>query len=159
MDCVQNSVKFVLSKKLTNKEVERVLEIENLSFFSPWSEHVFFQEMKNSYSKFFLAKLEKDIESRVVGYLCFWRILDEIHILNLAIHPQFRRQGIASGLLRRLLYDPAYGRVKTYTLEVRKSNQPAINLYESLGFKKAGIRKEYYQDTAEDAFIMSFKRI
>lgn len=158
MDWVQNSVKFCISKKLTDKELGMILEIENLSFISPWSEHVFFQEMKNSSSKFFLAKLAEGTEHPIVGYLCFWKILDEIHILNLAVHPRFRRQGIARGLMKRLMYDPANGRVKIYTLEVRKSNEPAISLYESLGFKKAGIRKGYYKDTGEDAFIMIFKR-
>jgi ribosomal-protein-alanine N-acetyltransferase len=91
-------------------------------------------------------------EGRIAGYLVCSRYADVWHLMNIAVEPTSRRRGIANALLEALLQRA--GQEEPYTLEVRPSNAPAIALYEQFGFRSAGIRPRYYQDTGEDALIM-----
>jgi len=91
-------------------------------------------------------------ERRIAGYLVCSRYADVWHLMNIAVDPASRRRGIARALLEALLQRA--GREEPYTLEVRPSNTPAIALYEQFGFRSAGVRPRYYQDTGEDALIM-----
>ena len=91
---------------------------------------------------------------KIVGYLGLWKIIDEAHITNLAVHPDFRRKGVAKLLLFDALEQCYKEKIKYLTLEVRVSNEGAINLYENFGFKSLGVRKKYYQNNNEDALIM-----
>src|SRR5205823_13690860 len=91
-------------------------------------------------------------QRRLLGYLICSRIADDWHLMNIAVDPSARRRGLATALLEELF--TCAGRDRGYTLEVRTSNGPAIALYERFGFRAAGIRKRYYQDTGEDALIM-----
>ena len=85
---------------------------------------------------------------------CLWAILEEAHIIILAIHPQFQRQGLGQALLWALLTKANYRQLERATLEVRESNLAAVSLYQKFWFKEAGRRKRYYEDTGEDALVM-----
>jgi ribosomal-protein-alanine N-acetyltransferase len=91
---------------------------------------------------------------RLAGYLCLWEIGHEIHITNLAVHPEWRRQGVARALLDAALGEGRVRGVELAFLEVRPTNAEALSLYESLGFRVIGRRKGYYFDTGEDALLM-----
>lgn len=134
------------------EHVDEVAEIERLSFSTPWSKDSIEMEVsKNKCAKYIVAV--KD--NRVVGFAGMWLIIDEGHITNIAVHPDFRGQGIGNMLVEGLLEECKKKGISYLTLEVRRSNQVAINLYKKYGFEIYGIRKNYYQDTMEDAFIMS----
>jgi ribosomal-protein-alanine N-acetyltransferase len=134
------------------EDLEGVITIENHSFVTPWSRNSFLQELlENERAIYLVAKDEFD---HLVGYIGMWIIFDEGHITNLAVHPNFRRRGAGSLLLKGLT---DYGRregVKYLTLEVRRSNETAQNLYYKHGFVHMGVRRKYYLDNNEDALIM-----
>ncbi|SHK23123.1 ribosomal-protein-alanine N-acetyltransferase [Anaerobranca californiensis DSM 14826] len=138
---------------MEERHIPGILEIEKLSFHTPWSKEAFYQELKNHFA-FYLVALDKD---KVVGYIGSWIILDECHITNVAVHPQYRRLGIAKNLIKILKDTVKIKGVTGITLEVRVSNHSAQNLYKSLGFLEYGIRKGYYTDNNEDAVIMWLK--
>jgi ribosomal-protein-alanine N-acetyltransferase len=135
-------------------DVSAIWAIEKVSFPTPWSRWTFLAELGQGKSHFLVAGPEPPYPWQTWGYLVFWVVLDEMHILNLAVHPERRRLGIA----RRLL---AEGTTLAQTLgaqiawlEVRPSNHPALTLYESFGFKEMGRRPGYYDDTQEDALLL-----
>ena len=137
--------------KMELADLDAVLALENIAFVSPWSRSSFLYELLENPRAVYLAA---KFDGRLAGYIGMWEIFDEGHITNLAVHPDFRRQGIA----RRLLGDlteiaKSHGIIKL-TLEVRQSNLPAQFLYAKIGFIKAGIRRKYYRDNNEDALIM-----
>ncbi len=131
-----------------------VVAIERLSFGVPWSYEAFAGELKVKNSESLVAILNKGKESKVVGYITGRWASDEAEIVNLAVHPDARRRGIARKLLLNLLDNLERKGVKKAFLEVRENNVAAIRLYEALGFKRVGLRKGYYVDTGEDALIM-----
>ncbi len=92
-----------------------------------------------------------------MGYIVTWTIYDEVHILNIAVHPDFRKMGIGESMLRDCMSHSAGRGLKYALLEVRVSNRGAINLYEKLGFKTIHTRRKYYSDTGEDAYAMMFE--
>jgi ribosomal-protein-alanine N-acetyltransferase len=136
---------------MTKADIDEVLGIERLSFPSPWSKQLFLNELANPDSHIILAKDDTGI---TLGFVCFWIVVDEVHILNIAVHPSFRRQGIARRLLTFVLEFSKKKGCSYFALEVRSGNQAAIELYKGFGFKTAGIRKGYYSDTGEDAILM-----
>lgn len=141
-----------LIREMAEKDLEEVMAIERVSFPSPWSREIFRRELKTPLSKAFVA--QEISPEKVVGYFCCWLIIPEVHILNIAVHPQKRRQGIGSSLLKHGL---TYGWQKggrDFTLEVRCSNYAAIGLYKKFHFQPWGIRRRYYTDTGEDALVM-----
>lgn len=127
-----------------NQDLPEVLEIERASFKFPKSESVFREETH----KYLVAK----VEGKVVGYIGVEKVLDEVHIINMAVHPSWRGQGIGKKLLQCVLNDK-----DRFYLEVRVSNEAARRLYERFGFQVVGTRKNYYPD-GEDAYIMLFKK-
>jgi ribosomal-protein-alanine N-acetyltransferase len=139
--------------KMTMEDLEEVLDIERASFPSPWPEEAFVQEMKNRFAEIFVAR-QKTGNRKLVGYICYWIFLDECHILNIATHPEFRRKKVASLLLDHALFRCRKRGVKRAFLEVRSQNIPAKSMYRKFGFVIDHIRKNYYKDTNEDAFVM-----
>jgi ribosomal-protein-alanine N-acetyltransferase len=129
-------------------DLPQVIAIERRAFATPWSLAMFVLELSKP-SSICLAALS---EQRIAGYLVCSRYADVWHLMNIAVDPALRRRGIAQALLEALLQRA--GAEESYTLEVRPSNTPAIALYEQFGFRSAGIRPRYYQDTGEDALIM-----
>ena len=105
-------------------------------------------------SHFYLAKTPGGGPSEIVGFCSFWHLLEELHINNLAVLPAYRRLGVATTLLRRVLEDGASKGASRATLEVRRSNEPARILYERFGFVVAGVRRAYYTNPVEDALVL-----
>lgn len=133
------------------EDVPRIREIELASQPSPWSDRVILQELDVPQSSFWLAS----VDAEVVGFLVFWVVYDEIHILNVAVDPKVRRRGVARALLACLLERARSAEMTSVTLEVRVSNVAAQRLYEAFGFRRIGQRKAYYADNGEDAFILA----
>lgn len=133
------------------RDIPDILKIEHLSFTTPWTRGAFLSELlANEYAYYIVAK----VDSVPVAYIGVWVIVGEGHITNVAVHPDYRNQGIGRQLL--LAADAvvrARGGVRM-TLEVRKSNISAQRLYKRLGYEPAGIRKGYYRDNREDAIVM-----
>jgi ribosomal-protein-alanine N-acetyltransferase len=141
-------------REMEKKHLEQVMEIERASFPTPWTEKMFLDEFASPLSFHFIATQEGKRHDLVLGYIIFWMLKEEIHILNLATHPAFRRVRIAHSLLLFAL-DFSYRRGGTlYLLEAREKNQAALHLYRKLGFVSYGVRKGYYADTGEDAILM-----
>ena len=138
---------------MTEGDLREVLEIERASCSMPWSEALFFNEIKNPRSIPRVAR--KD--GKVVGYLCAHRIMDEGHILNLAVHPDLRRSGIASALIGDMIERLKQDECRFLFLEVRASNKEGKEIYAKFNFQVMGIRKNYYVSPVEDAVIMVLK--
>jgi ribosomal-protein-alanine N-acetyltransferase len=133
-------------------QIDEILAVEEASFTSPWTREMYLAELNNTgVSYFYLARAET---GTVIGFCSFWRVLDELHINNLAVLPEFRRARIGTDLLLRVLADGAKLGANRATLEVRRSNQPAQKLYEKFGFAVAGERRLYYSNPPEDALVL-----
>jgi|PlaIllAssembly_1097288.scaffolds.fasta_scaffold00532_2 ribosomal-protein-alanine N-acetyltransferase len=139
-------------EEMSMMDLPGVLEIERLSFPAAWSERMFRDELKSPLSRNFVARRASDL--RVAGYINFWIFAGEVHLNNVAVHPELRGKGIGSLLLGHMVMKAKHEDARWLTLEVRPSNRAAIALYEKFGFKVKGIRPRYYTDTLEDAFIM-----
>lgn len=131
-------------------DVPYVTDIERVSFSTPWSENSIYSEVYGRYSITRVAVMD----DRIVGYVMARLILDEGHLLDLAIHPGFRKRGIARMLMEDVIRGLRFNRCKAFFLEVRTSNSAALKLYGDLGFNVIGTRKNYYKNPVEDAFIM-----
>jgi len=131
-------------------DIDQVMAIERVSFSSPWSAGFFLEEIGVAYSKSLLA----EFQDRVIGYLVFWQMPVDVDIHNLAVHPDYRRRGIGRILLSTMIHGARERGFKRVTLEVRKSNSVAQQLYRSLGFELNGVRKGYYSKDREDALLM-----
>jgi ribosomal-protein-alanine N-acetyltransferase len=135
------------------KDIDQIVDIENVSFPSPWPKQIFEREIEapNSYKRVIR------FSGSVVAYIVTWTIHDEVHILNIAVHPDFRKIGLGEMLLRDCLGFSSKQGLKIVVLEVRTSNNSAIKLYEKIGFKTLRVRKKYYSDTGEDAYVMLYE--
>jgi ribosomal-protein-alanine N-acetyltransferase len=141
--------KFTI-RPLGYADLPQVIAIERRAFTTPWSLAMFVLELSKP-SGLCLAAVDPEA-GRLVGYLILSRYNTVWHLMNVAVEPARRREGIAWALLEQMI-DRA-GAEQQYTLEVRTSNAPAIALYERFGFRSAGTRPRYYRDTGEDAVIM-----
>jgi len=147
----KTSLENVTIELMKVEDLDQVMEIERLSFTNPWSKNSFFLELTtNDLATYLVAK----VDGRVVGYAGMWLVVGEAHVTNVAVHPDFRKKGIGELLMRSLITIAKESRAKMMTLEVRKSNDVARNLYAKLGFEPVGIRRGYYTDNREDAVIM-----
>jgi len=136
-------------------DVRAIWAIERQSFPSPWSRWSFLAELGQPLSRTLVAGPSPPQPWETWGYLVFWVVADEMHILNLAVHPERRRRGIARALLTEALSQARDRGAAMAWLEVRPSNTPALNLYASLGFQEVGRRPRYYEDTQEDAILLA----
>ena len=141
---------------LMNKtDLPEVLDIERESFSSPWTEGMFTRELNSTHSVCLAARINVEGKSViVVAYIIFWLVADEVHLHNLAVKKEYRRQGLAFNLMEAMAEIAGKNEITDQTLEVRKSNTEAIKLYEKCGFVVKGMRPLYYTDTHEDALIM-----
>lgn len=139
------------------KDLDEVCRIESLSFPTPWPRSLFTEELKNPLSHSYVASIEEDHKRIVVGYIIYWVVLDEAHIINVAVHPEYRRKGIGEGLVSFVIETCKGLGLERIFLEVRRSNVAARRLYRKLGFEVIGVRKGYYSDTKEDAIVMSLR--
>lgn len=136
---------------MREEDIDDVLEVERMCFTPPWSREAFESELNRNDCAIYRVITCK---GRVAAYGGVWKIVDEGHITNIAVHPSFRRMGFGGMILESLIDVCKAQGVKSMTLEVRTSNDPAISLYTKYGFKGEGVRKRYYQDNHEDALIM-----
>jgi len=135
---------------LSKEHISQVHEIASLSFHSPWSLDAFMEELLNPIARYVVAVQDK----RVLGFGGMWLIIDEAHITNIAVHPEFRNLKLGSLILKNLIDLSEKEGAFAMTLEVRVSNINAQKLYGKYNFKAAGIRKAFYQDNREDCLIM-----
>ena len=136
-------------EKMTGGHLSEVLDIEQASFSDPWSEGMFRQELEEGPGKYSIVFT---LDTRVIGYGIGWIVLDEFHLGNLAVSPGHKGRGYGSMILERMIEDVKKKGCRTVTLEVRASNNTAINLYHKFKFKEMAVRKKYYQD--EDALVL-----
>lgn len=130
-------------------DLDAVMAIETEAFFTPWSRDSFL----NDIGRVDAVTLVGCTDGVPAGYIVAWLVTDEIHVGNLAVHSDYRRQGLAQALIQTMLR-MVRGTTRVW-LEVRQSNHPAIQLYHKVGFKDVSIRRKYYQAENEDAIVMS----
>lgn len=141
----------VIIRKMKLSDIDSVVDIEKNSFPIPWTRGAFTIELRNNkLAKYCVA----ETGGSVVGYGGMWLIMDEAHITNIAVHPEYRGRGIGKKLIEALIEEVSKVNVYKMTLEVRRSNIAAQTLYKKYGFVPCGIRPEYYLDNREDAIIM-----
>jgi len=147
-DVMEATVTFRL---MTIEDIEDVLIIEQSSFPTPWSREAFYNELINNQFARYTVMVENE---NIIGYCGMWLVMDEAHITNIAVLPEFRGRRLGDALLEKVKHDAKMLGAMKMTLEVRVSNEIAQSLYFKHGFKPGGIRKNYYTDNQEDAIVM-----
>lgn len=140
----------LLVRRMREEDLDEVMAVERDSFSSPWTRDMYLREIKKEEGCYLVAMIGKEL----AGYCGALLILDEAHIMTLAVRRDLRRRGIAARMLLELIACSEDMGARFLTLEVRKSNNAAIELYTSFGFQIMGERKNYYLDNLEDAYIM-----
>ena len=140
-------------RHMTVGDLDDVMVIETAAFASPWSRQFFLEELKAACARSVLCQRD----GKPIGYIIYWEMTGELDIHNVAVHPLHRRQGVGRAMLSNIMESAAERGFRRMTLEVRKSNDAAQALYRSLGFEICGLRKGYYSDNGEDAWIMERK--
>ena len=142
-------------RPMTAADLPRVLEIEQVAFRNPWSAELLRRELGHDWSTILVAE-EPGARGQVtlVGFVIFWIVHDELHVLNVATAPEHRNRGVARRVLEAALDTGRRKRCTLATLEVRRSNAAALGLYRDFGFRPVGIRPNYYVDEGEDAIVM-----
>jgi len=141
-------------REMVPADLDEVMVIEEKSFTTPWNRRMYERELgENPFAtcQVMLA------DTRVVGYIDYWRVHEEGHIMTVAVAAGNRRQGLGEKLIRQALAVLERHRVKRVLLEVRPSNNAARTLYDKLGFYQLGVRPRYYSDTGEDALVMQYE--
>ena len=140
---------------MTAADVDGMHAIEEATFATPWSRKSIEAELTNGCARYLVARAEGE----VVGYAGMWLVIDEAHITNVAVRADMRGQGLGRQLMGRLIQLAADSGMIWMTLEVRRSNKVAQNLYRSFGFIDVGYRKRYYEDNQEDALLMALEHL
>ena len=149
---MQNALsQSVLIREMRESDLEEVLEIEKKSFADPWSRKLFKETLSFPHSVNFVLR---ESTGALLGYINFYLIGEEAHMLNLAIRPDFRKKGVATHLLHYAIDFLKHRKAANFFLEVREGNRDAIALYRKFGFQMIGRRKRYYVETNEDALVM-----
>lgn len=141
----------VTVREMCVMDIERVYEIERISFKSPWSREMIRHEVLFNDAAYYLVA---EIDGSVVGYVGMWMLQYEAHMTNIAVAPENRNQGVATLLILSLMRKAVHEGIKRISLEVRQNNYAAQRVYYSLDFRYVGIKKRYYTDTGENAFIL-----
>lgn len=139
-------------EQMMPEHLDAVLSIEQ-TFAAPWTRRMFVQELEKQWENAD-SLVVLDDEDRLLGYVLFWFVAEEVHVVNVAVHPRARRRGIGRCLMHEVFERAIARGMAIATLEVRVHNQPAIKLYEDLHFKAVAVRKKYYADNGEDALVM-----
>ena len=142
---------LITVRPMVMTDVDGVMAVEQDSFLTPWSRSAFEEELAQNRLARYLVAVEND---EIVGYAGTWLVINEAHVTNVAVSGQRRREGIGRLLMQKLMELARDNDMESMTLEVRVSNAAARHLYEQLGFVEAGIRKNYYSETKEDALIL-----
>jgi len=132
-------------------DLDGILALDEVCFHRPWTRAEYERELTEPARCFLYVARSA---GAIIAYCSFWRVFDEIHLNNFAVHPAWRRRGIGRALLAHVLAEAAAFGAPNATLEVRAANTPAIALYEAGGFARAGLRRAYYTHPVEDALIL-----
>ena len=140
----------------TEADLDALHAIARSAHHSPWEREIFARELEVEFSMTWVIERGDDLDApSLLGSLVFWRVHDELHILDIAVHRAAQGLGLGRALIEELAALGDDTQMSLITLEVRASNEPAKNLYDSCGFKRVGQRKGYYADSGEDAIIMT----
>jgi [ribosomal protein S18]-alanine N-acetyltransferase len=142
--------KPIVPQPMRLSDLDDVLAIENASFAAPWSRQMFADELSNQAATVVCFT----VAEKLVGYLCFWEVVDEGHLLNIAVHPKHRSDGLGSFIMDHLERTCVSRGLRRILLDVARRNVPARNLYKQCGFHAIGFRKNYYAETQDDALVM-----
>lgn len=137
--------------KMTVAHLEEIARLEKECFSSPWSEDGLKSELDNNFARFYVAFMG----DKIAGYIGSHNVLGEVYITNVAVFPEFRKNGVGKALVEFLVDGMKCENAEFVTLEVRESNLKAISLYEKCGFQKVGKRKDFYEKPREDAVLMT----
>lgn len=138
-------------RSMKEEDIDQIIEIEHASFTLPWSREAFYNEMHlNKFAVYIVI----EVEEKIIGYCGAWIVIDEAHITNVAILPEYRGRKLGEALMEKMMSVARDMGARSMTLEVRVTNHIAQSLYRKLGFQDGGIRKNYYSDNQEDALIM-----
>ncbi len=153
---VHRQTPVVALRDMRRDDLPAVLEIERRSFAQPWSRGFFEKELSTPFARLVVAVDEAGPRPTIVGYTCRWRVTDEVHLLNVAIHPEHRGLGYGRDLVEAVIGEARGARARVVFLEVRAGNVVARRLYRMLGFRDLGIRRGYY-GPGQDAIVMELR--
>ena len=141
-------------RRMEAGDLDRVVAIERDGFRNPWSRDLLARELTHAWSTTLLATAGEPGGEGILGFIVFWLVHDELHVLNIATALEARRGGVGRALMLEAHEAGRARGARLATLEVRRSNTPAIELYRSLGYRQVGVRPNYYADEGEDAIVM-----
>ena len=141
----------IIVRPMTLEDLDGVMSVEFDSFLTPWSRTAFEEELTQNRLARYIVAAE---DGNIVGYAGTWLVINEAHVTNVAVSGQHRREGIGRLLMEKLMELARDSGMESMTLEVRVTNAAARHLYQQMGFVEAGIRKNYYSETKEDALIL-----
>ncbi len=144
------NVEEAVIRQMKIEDIPGIIDIEVQCFPIPWTHHAFRMETRNKLAVYQVAV----VGGKIAAYGGMWLILDEAHITNVAVHPQYQSKGLGRKIMEALIREARQRSMHRITLEVRKSNEAAIRLYKGMDFLVSGIRPGYYHDNGEDAIIM-----
>jgi ribosomal-protein-alanine N-acetyltransferase len=136
---------------MTVADIDQILVIEHAAFATPWSREAFLNEMVNNPYASYIVMQESE---KIIGYCGLWVVLEDAHVTNIAILPEYRGKKLGEALLSQAMELTKALGAERLSLEVRVSNHVAQSLYRKLGFQNGGLRKKYYTDNGEDALVM-----
>ena len=139
-------------RPIRKEDIAQIVEIEKLCFAMPWSEESIRKDVTENVVACWLVM--DDGEGKILAYAAMWFVLDEAHVCNVAVHPDYRGRGFGKAIFGALVETAKKNSMSLMELEVRRSNTVAQNLYHSFGFIDVGYRKRYYEDNKEDALLM-----
>ena len=143
-------------RDMRREDLPAVLDIERRSFAQPWSRAFFEKELATPFARLVVTVEEAVPRPQVIGYTCRWRVTDEVHLLNVAVHPERRGLGHGRALVAGVVGEAEAARARVVYLEVRAGNVIARRLYRQLGFKDLGVRRGYY-GPGQDAIVMELR--
>ena len=145
----------MLIRRMTKEDISAAVQIEETCFSTPWSAQSFYDSVSREDTIFLVCeKTDEDGIVKLAGYIGMYRSFEEGSITNVAVFPEYRKQGIGQKLVEAAKAEAKSVGIEAIFLEVRVSNHPAISLYEKMSFEKLGIRKRFYEHPVEDAYIM-----
>ena len=144
----------VLIREGHSSDIDRIYEIGTLCFTDAWRKETVAHDLEDNHSSWYIVA---EIDGDVVGYGCFWFVADEGQLVNIGVHPSFRRRKLGKLLLQKGIEEAQRRQMKTMFLEVRVSNTPAQQMYEKFGFQNLGLRKKVYELPIEDGYVMEIK--
>ena len=157
---MQEPVAGLIIRPMVEEDIPSVHELDKMSFSLPWSKRSLSYEVsQNAGARTWVAEIEQAKAKRIIAMLVLWLIIDEAHIATLAVHPDFRRRGVARAIMITALNAAFHEGAQSSYLEVRAGNHAALQMYTELGYKVVGSRSNYYHDNQEDALLLTLEQL